>query len=259
MSAFEEALRARSASAYADFLLPHLTTESRVLDIGCGNGAIALGLAAEAASVVGVDRDEADFPEARRYAEQHEIRNVELRAGDAYALDFADDEFDACLCHSALETLERPLDALAEIRRVLRPGGVAGVASVEYGGLILVGPHEDLLRRFYAVRERLWQLERVGDPYRGRRLRGLLAEAGFDRVAASSKYFSYGTPEAMRAFGGARASECRDGWYVEAARKHALASADELAAMSRGWLEWAKSPDSYLAFAWCRALGWKPT
>jgi hypothetical protein len=84
-----------------------------------------------------------------------------------------------------LETLDRPLDGLAEIKRILKPGGVLGVACVEYGGLILTGPNPELLRRFYAIRERVWLLENTADPYRGRQLRGLLERAGFVASAAT--------------------------------------------------------------------------
>lgn len=255
--AFERALETRRAAVYADFLLPYLRAESRVLDVGCGDGTITLGLAATAGHVVGVDLDEEQLEDARRYAADHSIAHVEFRVGDVYALEYPSCRFDACLCHSLLETLERPLDALAEIGRVLKPGGVVGVACVEYGGLILAGPHEDLLRRFYAVRERIWQLERAADPYRGRRLRGLLERAGFERVEATSRYVSHGTPDAVRAFGTARANDCRDAWYAGSATKHDLATVADLAATRHAWLEWSRSPDAYAAFAWCSAMGWK--
>lgn len=153
---------------YADFLLPRLVDGFRVLDVGCGAGTITLGLASEIGTgdVLGVDvRD--DFGAAREYAIDHGIGNVEFRVGDVYDLELPSDHFDACFCHSMLETLERPLDGLREIRRVLRLGGVLAVACVEYGGLILAGPDVALLRRFYAVRERLWQLHWHADPYRG--------------------------------------------------------------------------------------------
>jgi ubiquinone/menaquinone biosynthesis C-methylase UbiE len=175
-----------------------------------------------------------------------------------YALDFPAAYFDACLCHSVLEALDRPLDALAEIKRVLKPGGVLGVACVEYGGLILGGPHEPLLRRFYALREQLWQLDAQADPYRGRALRGLLHSSGFERVVASTKYFCYGTAEAVKGFGNGRAADCRDEWYASAAQRYGLATSSDLLAMEQAWLEWSKAPDAYAAFAWCRALGWKP-
>jgi ubiquinone/menaquinone biosynthesis C-methylase UbiE len=257
-ASFEAALEARDASDYADFLLPHLAPDFRVLDVGCGDGTITVGLVAQAGHVVGVDASDEEFAEAQRYAVERGIGNVAFQVGDVYSLDFPDDHFDACLCHSMLETLERPLDGLGEMRRVLRPGGLLGVACVEYGGLILAGPGEELLRRFYSIREHLWQLEGAADPYRGRRLRGLLARAGFDDVVATSKYFSYGTADAVRAFGVARAADCGDDWYADAARKHRLASASDLAEMRRAWLAWGTSPEAYAAFAWCRAVGRKP-
>jgi len=257
-SAFEAALETRSAADYADFLLPHLERGFRLLDVGCGQGTITLGLAGAVAQIDAVDPDEEAFGDARRYAAEHELTNVAFRVGSVYGLDFPDDRFDACLCHSMLETLDRPLDGLTEIKRVLKPGGVVGVACVEYGGLILAGPGHDLLRRFYETRERLWLLDDVADPYRGRQLRGLLERVGFEHVAATTECFSYGTAEAVRSFGLARAEDCGDGWYSDSAREHGLATSDDLDAMRRAWIEWSESPDAYLAFAWCRALGRKP-
>jgi ubiquinone/menaquinone biosynthesis C-methylase UbiE len=258
-SCFEKSLKDRNAADYADFLLPHLSEKFLVLDVGCGQGTITLGLAEAAGHVVGVDLSEDEFADARRHASEHEIGNVEFRVGSVDALAFPADYFDACLCHSMLETLDYPLDALIEINRTLKPGGVIGVACVEYDGLILAGPEEELLRRFYAVREQVWQLENVADPYRGRRLRGLLERAGFERVIATTKYFCYGTVEAVDTFGRARAEDCSDGWYTSSAQKHGLATASDLEAMSRAWLKWSKSPEAYAAFAWCRVVGWKPS
>lgn len=221
---FEAYLKARNAVDYAEFLIPHLTPDDHLLDVGCGGGSLSLGLAKLVGQVIGVDPDEAGFTDARQYAQQHGIENVTFRAGSVYALAFPADHFDACLCHSMLETLDRPLDALREIRRTLKPGGVFGAACVEYGGLILAGPNEALLRRFYAIRERLWQLDLSTDPYRGRALRGLLHQAGFERVAASSKYVYSGTEEAVKSFGRGRAADCRDEWYAGAAQKYGLAT-----------------------------------
>jgi len=256
---FDVSLKIRSVADYADFLLPYLDGDVRVLDAGCGRGTITLGLAETAGHVVGVDPSGEEFADAQRYAADHHIENVEFHVGSVHALDFPVDHFDACLCHSMLETLAHPRDGLIEIKRTLKPGGVLGVACVEYGGLILAGPNEQLLRRFYAIRERVWLLEDVADPYRGRHVRGLLERAGFERVVATSKFFCYGTGEAVESFGLARAKDCNDDWYGRCARKHGLATAGDLEAMRRAWVEWSKSADAYLAFAWCRALGRKPS
>ncbi|HEX6843943.1 MAG TPA: methyltransferase domain-containing protein [Actinomycetota bacterium] len=253
---FEAELATRSAEVYADFLLPHVSAGDHVLDVGCGSGSISVGLARGVRRVTGIDPEDG-FADAREYARRVGLTNIEFRVGDVYLLDDPDGTYDACLCHSVLEALERPLDALREMRRVLRPGGVLAAASVDYGGLLLEGPEVPLLRRFYEIRERLW-LADGADPYRGRALRALLGAAGFEHVTATSAYIPYGTPAAVRAFGLGRAEDCRDEWYASGAIDRGLATASDLEAMAAAWTAWSESTDAYAAFAWCRALGWTP-
>lgn len=246
----------RSAKVYADFVLPHLASADHLVDVGCGSGELTLELAAFVGHVTGVDIDEDELVLARCRASRLEVTNAAFHVGDAYGLSLPSDSADAVFAHSTLEALDRPGDAVAEMNRVLEPGGIVAVASVEYDGLILEGPHPELVRRFYDIRERLWQLDGA-DPYRGRQLRGLLLGGGFVDVSATTKYISYGTPEAVKAFGVGRAEDCTDDWFVTSAEDHGLASHSELAELQRAWLEWSESSTSYAAFAWCRALGWK--
>jgi len=245
----------RSARVYADFLLPHLTRDLHLVDVGCGSGELSLELAAEVGRLTGIDEDTAEIASARAAAAASSVGNADFEVGDAYALGLPDDGVDAVLGHSVLEALDRPGDALDEMRRVLRPGGIVAVASVEYGGLVLAGPDAPLLRRFYEIRERLWLAEGA-DPYLGRELRGLLIGHGFTRVRASTTYVCYGDEAAVREFGLGRADDCVDDWYVESAQRHGLATPHDLERMRHAWLTWADSPSSYAAFAWCRALGW---
>jgi len=141
---------------------------------------------------------------------------------------------------------------------VVKPGGLVGASSIEYGGLVLQGPDEPLLRRFYELRLQLWEAQGDVHFYRGRELRGLLLAAGFGHVEASATYFSYGTEERVRTFGRERAADCRDEWYVDGLAKHRLAEMVEIDALAQAWTRWAESPDSFAAFAWGRAIGRRP-
>jgi SAM-dependent methyltransferase len=246
----------RSARVFTDFLLPHLTTDMHLVDVACGSGELSLELAAEVGRLTGIDDDPAEIEGAGTASDVSSTRNANFMVGDAYSLPLPDGGADAVLGHSVLEALDRPAEALAEMRRILKTNGVVAVASVEYGGLILTGPHEPLIRRFFDIRQKLWLCEGAA-PFRGRELRGLLMGSGFGRVQATTKSICYGTEDAVREFGLGRADDCIDDWYVEGAQRERLATLRDLATLREAWLEWAESSASYAAFAWCRALGWK--
>lgn len=254
---FEGLLRTRSAGEFADFVLPSIGGGDRVLDVGCGPGSITVGLGEVAGHVTGVDVDDAEFADARAYAAEHGIDNVEFLEGSIYELDAHDASVDVCTLFSMMETLDDPLAGLAEVHRVLKPGGLIGASSIEYGGLILHGPGEPLLRRFYELRLQLWEAQGDVHPYRGRELRGLLLAAGFSEVDAVITYFSYGTEDRVRTFGLGRAADCRDGWFVGGLTDRGIADQDEIDSLERAWIDWAESPESFAAFAWGRATGRK--
>lgn len=94
-----------------------------VLDVGCGDGAYALAAARAGGHVTGLDRSAAAVDAARRKVEAQGLV-VDLRIGDATALPFPADRFDVVLAVTVLCFVEQPPQAVAEMARVLRPGGV---------------------------------------------------------------------------------------------------------------------------------------
>jgi SAM-dependent methyltransferase len=255
---FESAIKARSAEVYAGFLLPHLRPDMAVLDCGCGEATITIGLAGAVPTgrVVGVDLEKERFAAARCYAASIGRHNLAYTAADGRRLPFHNAAFDAVLCHSMLETVDDPAKVVAELRRVTKRGGVVGAAAVDYGGLILAGERTAGPRRFYDIRQELWRAEGIAEPRMGRRLRGLFQRAGFGRVAAFADYISYGTPEQVMAFARDRAEECRGQLLRAAVSRQGIASDEELSLLAATWEEWGKDPGAFFAFAWCRVLAW---
>jgi SAM-dependent methyltransferase len=96
-----------------DLLAPR--TGERILDLGCGDGALTEKLAALGCSVVGVDAAPDMIAAAR-------ARGLDARVMDGEGLDF-EDEFDAVFSNAALHWMRRPADVIAGVRRALRPGG----------------------------------------------------------------------------------------------------------------------------------------
>lgn len=94
-----------------------------LLDVGCGRGAILKLLVSRANRVVGVDIDANARQLARAELMLAGIPNCSLRKGDMYRLPFADNEFNTIIIDDVLVDARRPVRALAEARRLLRPGG----------------------------------------------------------------------------------------------------------------------------------------
>ncbi|MER7518341.1 class I SAM-dependent methyltransferase [Streptomyces sp. NPDC126499] len=100
----------------------------RVLDAGCGSGPLSAALRERGAVVTGLDASAAMLALARRRLGA----DVDLRLGDlGEPLPFADSVFDDVVASLVLHYLEDWGPALAELRRVLRPGGRL-IASVEH-------------------------------------------------------------------------------------------------------------------------------
>jgi SAM-dependent methyltransferase len=94
----------------------------RVLDVGCGDGALATRLAAAGAVVTGLDASAAMLGAARRRAKNAKVR-LDLVRGDAAALPFADASFDRVLSVATLCFSADPARTIGEMARVLKPGG----------------------------------------------------------------------------------------------------------------------------------------
>jgi SAM-dependent methyltransferase len=97
----------------------------RWLDVGCGNGAFTETLIARCApvEVVGVDPSEGQLAFART---RPGAKSAEFRLGDAQALPFGDDRFDIAVMALVITHVSDPGKAVAEMARVVRPGGWVG-------------------------------------------------------------------------------------------------------------------------------------
>lgn len=143
-----------------------IAQRQRILDLGAGYGSVTSELTRRAGgTAVAFDRE---------WAALRQIDTAVTVAGDAHRLPFAADSFDLVFCQCVLLWLSDVVTAVAEIQRVLQPGGVLIALEPDYGGLIEHPPE--------IVSRDLWLsvLARLGaDPFVGRKLPGLLHEAGF--------------------------------------------------------------------------------
>jgi len=102
---------------------------ARWLDVACGPGLVARGLAPRVGEVHGVDMTPAMVDVARREAAAERLSNAVFSVGDATALDFADATFDGAVTRFSLHHIPLPGRVVAEMARVVRPGGAVIVAD----------------------------------------------------------------------------------------------------------------------------------
>ena len=173
------------------FFLPHLALGAHVLDCGCGPGTLTLDIAERIGSgtVVGVDMNQSQVELATRRATERQASNASFRQGSAYALPFPEASFEAVFSHALVEHLAEPARAVAEFRRVLKPGGWLGVCTPDWGGFLYSPATPELLAAVQAYQ--YVQTSNGGDVRAGHKLFDLLADAGFEQVNATARYENY--------------------------------------------------------------------
>ncbi len=156
-----------------------LSSGETVLDVGCGTGADVrrfAGRVAPGGRVTGIDASAGMVNVARRRAAEAGLAGaVEVLVGDATDLVFPDASFDAVTADRVLMHTADPHRAVADLIRVLRPGGRLVTFDIDLDATLAAGPHFELAARAVAVASRGYRSGRVA-----RDLPGLFAAAGLD-------------------------------------------------------------------------------
>ena len=160
---------------------------SLVLEAGCGVGAQTVTLAQRSprARFMSIDISPDSIAEARRRTDAAGITNVQFQQADIFALPFDAESFDHVFACFVLEHLSRPVEALAILKRLLKPGGTATVIEGDHGSAYF---HPDSAAAQRAIKC-LVELQRAagGNALIGRQLYPLMVGAGFDAVHVSPR------------------------------------------------------------------------
>ena len=255
---FQKMLGRRNAASNAAPLLPHLKPGLRVLDFGCGPGTISMGLATAVhpGELQGIDMEASQIEMARAAAASGGHDNASFRTGDVTALPFEDDSFDVAHCHAVLMHVPDTQAVLAEVKRVLKPGGIVSCREM-IGDSTFFAPDVDDLSGAMATFLKLLEANR-GHPQMGKELKGAILEAGFTDVEAGASFEPYSAIEDIHFFHGFAA-----GWFfspdvVEVITKHGLASPEQIDAWRLALDGWRDHPGAFAAIGWGEVLARKP-
>jgi SAM-dependent methyltransferase len=230
----------------AAYLVPWLRPGANVLDVGCGPATITVDIAGRVAPgrVVGVDRADSVIADARRAAAEAGVA-VELRTGDAYALDDGDDTFDVVHAHQVLQHLADPVAALREWARVTRPGGVVAARDATYRAFHWYpeDPRLDRWLELYCVAA----VANGGEPDAGRHLLAWAHAADLTDVTATADIWCFASPDARAWWSGLWADRITVSPLADQLRAEGHATDAELDDIAAAWREWSASPDAWFA------------
>jgi SAM-dependent methyltransferase len=186
-----EAVRLQDQASTLEDLLhgdTHYPEGSFVLEAGCGVGAQTVPLAQRSpgARFTAVDISAASLAAAERKAHTAGLSNVRFLQGEIEALPFEPGSFDHLFVCFVLEHLPAPVQALAALRRLVRPGGTVTVIEGDHGSTYF---HPDSAAARAAVDCQVELQRRAGgNALIGRQLYPLLHEAGCTDIRVTPRW-----------------------------------------------------------------------
>ena len=235
----------RGAADSAAYLLAHLNAGMDLLDVGCGPASITADLAERVTPgrVVALDAAAGALEAARATLRERGLsEQVEVTSGDVMALPFEDATFDVVHAHQVLQHLADPVGALAEMRRLTRPGGMVAVRDAVYSAMTWFPEPAGMeqWRSVYMATARA----NGGEPDAGSRLLSWAREAGFTDVTASASTWCYATPADRAWQSQTWAQRCLTSFGPQAVEL-GLADRADLETMAQAWRQWGDSEDAW--------------
>ena len=251
-----ERLSRFTAETDAAYLMAHLRPGMRLLDVGCGPGNISVGLASAVApgEFHGIDTKGSQVELANTAANDGGHYNARFQVADALYLPFPDNHFDVVHCHTVLMHIPDTMAALAEIKRVLKEGGVLG-AREPIVEKFFIEPDIGHLNKVWAIFSAV-VVASGGHPDMGKELRARFSDSGFVNVVATGALETWGSPSETATF--AEYFFRLDRTVVDQAVSHGIATKDEFDSLQEAKEVWKEDPGAFAAVAWGECLGRKP-
>jgi len=200
-----EALRLNDQAATLDELIHNdskFSKDSLILEAGCGVGAQTKIIASKNpdSNFISVDLSEDSIREAKKMTDSSGIGNVEFMQADVYNLPFKNETFDHVMICFVLEHLRNPVQALNELKRVLKNGGTVVAIEGDHGSAFF---YPDSKYAYSAINCQIQlQKQNGGNSNIGRELYPLLKSIGLTDISVSPRmvYVDASSPHLVEGF-----------------------------------------------------------
>ncbi len=249
---FQERL---TQSPSAMFFIPQLKPGQHLLDVGCGTGFLSLRLA-EAVTpggLHGVDIEPSQVDLARALAADRGCSNAAFQVADALDLPFADGSFDVVHMGGLLLHISDTVQALAEAKRVLKPGGTVMCRDLLVDSSFAY-PELGVMRRSWEVFADLIAAD-GGRPLIAQEMKGHLQQAGFADIRVSFGMETYQTPEEVEFFYLMTKKWFLDSGPANAAMEYGALSQGLKSKIERDLEAWRQEPTAVAGVAFGHAVG----
>lgn len=237
----------RSVDNSAAYFKHELKPGFSLLDIGSGPGTITADFATRLAPgrVTAVEATAAALELTRAEVSRQRLGNVGFVVGDVHALKFPDASFDIVHAHQVLQHVGNPVQALREMKRVCKPGGIVAARDADYAGFIWypqVSGLDEWMRWYqHAARAN------GGEPNAGRCLLSWAQRAGFTDITATSSTWCLSTPKSRNWWGGMWAERILQSKIADQLLNGGIATKEGLEHVSRAWRDWADAADGWIS------------
>ncbi len=175
---------------------------SNVLEVGCGVGAqtVILSKNSPEARFLSIDISEESLEKARMLAKKEGILNVQFQKADIYNLTFPEETFDHIFICFILEHLLRPVDALINLKKILKTGGSVTVIEGDHGSTYFC---PDSMAAHKTIQCLIDIQESIGgNALIGRQIYPLLKTAGFNAIKVTPRmvYVDSSKPDLVEGF-----------------------------------------------------------
>ncbi|KAK2593300.1 hypothetical protein QQS21_008982 [Conoideocrella luteorostrata] len=244
----------RTAENSATHLIAHLQSGAaqnpkvRVLDVGAGSGTITASLAKyiPEGHIVATDISDDILKRAKFHVDKEGIKNISYQKASVYELPFANSSFDITHAHQVLTHLDAPVDAIREMLRVTKPGGIVSLREVDMA-MWCWWPELPALQLFHETLVKS-MVDNGGSGNAGRQLLSwsMKADVPRENIEMTFGTWCHCLPEDRESMADSMIERLRFGPMRVRAIERGIATEKDIDSMMEAWEKWKVTEDAVL-------------